>query len=520
MYFLYISLLPIFFFLIPFADDPRNYTRSTGVFFILLFIFLKIRRTINNSNKNQSFVSKNIHFLGISFFETKTWVVYGLVILGLHLWILSELHFRSLFLTENDFVSMSEVLNQTLKGHFFKDHFHGDMENGNYLAHHFSPTLLVLSPFLWLSETRMGYAYGLIFISLGCSYIFFLHIQHFSQKYKIFLFTFFLLNLYNYRIFTAYHFEVLFLLFFLIWILCFKKKYLISEIIFFIICLGVKEDIAIYLVFFSFYFLFKKENARFLGYFSFCLLYYFFIIPYFQNQLDQSTKENWLHIWGKYGQSIPEIILYIIKNPNLILMEIWNRKSVAIDLLGSFSFIPLGSLIIYSSLISILGLHILSTRIWHNSFYHYYSYSILPTLWVGVLDIFSKKPKISIQLLALFFGIGLYFSGNDKHFPLTFQQITEPNFSSIQFAIAKIPKGSSVQVSFQIGALLSRSNPVYPIQAGFVTKDYLLFVPSPLLSKEETNRIEKNLKKQEEDGKIILVFSQNLVKMYKKKDSV
>lgn len=503
---IFFSFIIIFFLflLVPFFSDPRTIVKLISIITFLIGLSLYWK----------SKLPKGIVFLNSLFLQKNLWVWINISLLGLHLFILSQLHLRSFFLTENDFVSMSEILNETIKGNFFHDSFHGDMDKGNYLAHHFSPSLILLTPFLYLSPTRMGYSYGLIFFSLLGVYFFFLNIKTFKLKYKIFLITFYILNLYNYRLFTSYHFEILSLTFFLAWFYYKKNQNRFLEFLLFLFLLGLKEDISIYMSLFSFYFLFEKKYLSFIYYFFTPIIYHFLFIPFAQSFLDQSTTQNWLHIWEGFGNSIPKILLFFLKNPKIIFLQIWNKKKTLVDLYGNFSFLPLASFKILLTASCIVCIHLLSSRIWHNSFYHYYAYSILPSFWIGVLDFFSKKKQLSQTTLFLFLAVSLYFGSLDKHYPLSYPTPSE-DFEIMQEIISKIPFKAEIQVSFQLGALLPRHLKLYPLKNLDNPKEYLLYAPSQFQTESE-QKLEAELKKMEVLGKIILVIEKKRVKLYKK----
>lgn len=276
----------------------------------------------------------------------------------------------------------------------------------------------------------------------------------------------------------------------------------------------LKEDISIYIIFYSFFFLFQKDKLRFTLYFTIPLLYYFILIPYITNFLDQSNKVNWLENWGEYGSSYFEIIYFLLKNPSIVLNKVFFKKNVWIDFLGSFSFLSLGNYASLFCMLPILFLHILSNRIWHNSLYHYYSYSVLPIAWIGVVN-YIRKIRVRSFYIFIFLGISLYFSSLDAHYPLKFPN-SHFDLDSILEVSQKIPKGVDVQVSPQLGVFLSRTNSLFPIRENLLWKDYVLFQPSPFGKEEENSRVLEFLEKAEKIGEIELVIQKKSVKLYRK----
>lgn len=511
---IYIPTFLVLYLILPFYNlDFRATIRGISYFWILL----GLGALLNNKKLQIKFLSPNvICFKKFSFIFHKNFVIFFLFLLMTytsHLVLLLFHHKNALFLTENDFISMSEILNQTLRGNFFLDVFHGNLETGNYLAHHFTPSILILAPFLLIAETRIGYGYGLIFFVALTFFGFYLNIKGFSFKKKFFLLVLFTTNLYNYRLFTSYHFEILFLCFGLFWNWSIQLKKISFEIIFFILILALKEDISLYLAFYSFVFLFKKDFIRFISYFIVCILYYFLFIPFIWDVLDQSARVNWLENWLEYGNTTSEIFFYLLKNPSVIFYKFFSKRNVWINFLGSFSFLNVLNLQYLVSIFLILVIHLLSNRTWHNSLYHYYSYSLLPLVWLGLMESIQKF-RIRSFHLHIFVGISFYFSSLDFHYPLKFLK-PDPKLNLIQEAIQKIPENTSVQASHHIGIFISRKNSLYKLETQ-PFRDYILFCPSPFLNHEENHRAIEFLKSAEKKKEISLIFEKNSVKLYGK----
>jgi uncharacterized membrane protein len=452
--------------------------------------------------------------------QTKLYVAINYIVLLLHILLINENHLLSFFLVEHDTVLFTEVILETARGNFFHSPHLGSVDSSNYLAHHFSPILLIFVPIMKIIPARMSYVYLLFF--------FIILVLFFWEKinYKIhndpeiyFISSIFpIFNHFTYSIFTSYHFELIILTLFIIFMWSILTKKFILNFVIFIMLLLSKEDVSLYLFLFSFVFLFQKRYVHFVLYSTISLLYFLYIPNFFQSYLDQSARINWYNSWLKYGNNHLEItinIVYeIIQNSSLLISIIKGIYKTLIP----FLFLPLFAILFFLPSIPIYILHIVSDRIWYNSFYHYYSYPILPFLFYSFAyglknyqKIRNKNLKLNIAVLLFLFSYLMY---NEKSLPLEMRDIPKDRVSAIRDVIRYIPPGSQVCVQFDLGMFLPRDNPIYPIKNNLV-KDYILVDYdgfSPYFSFED---IEIYLKRLEENKKIKLIAKKSKVKLYK-----
>jgi hypothetical protein len=439
----------------------------------------------------------------------------------MHLILLLYHDYNSFYLVDNDYILINEVINETVSGKFFSVHHLGDIEKANFLAHHFSPGLIIFIPFVLFSTTKIGYGIGLIIISL-LSFIFWKLIirKRFNRIDSIFIFSLICFNLYSYRLFTSYHFEIAIFSFSLLFFLGVYKRNIILEISGYLLAISLKEDMAIYFIFYSFYFLFKKDFKRFSYLFFISSLYYFLIIPYIRTFIDMSANENWLIGWENYGQNNIDIVIGILKNPLGVMESILSKYKIIIELYIGFSFFPIFSLFQIFAVFPLFIMHFTSTRIWYNTIYNYYSYTILAAMFISFLEgyqnVGNKKivKKYKFAILFLIIGLVLFTSSKDVDFPRKFRPIEFLRLASVKDAISLIPKGSSVSIAFDLGALLNSDIKAYPIKEGKYKEYVLLDVKSfsPYISIE---KIENELNKNLVLKKIELIYSQNGVKLYR-----
>lgn len=414
---------------------------------------------------------------------------------------------------------MAEVLNNTSKGLLFKTNYHGNGETANYLAHHFSPSLIVLTPFMFLSEYRLGYGYGLLFFNLlsvaTLSKV--LLLRGFTGKSFRLAIVFFVMNLYVYRLFQAYHFESLFLAFFLILLFSIETQNKALFIISFLFALLLKEDISIYLALFGFYYLLKKEYK--LGFFIFfsSTIYFFFIVPYLMSIPDQSAKINWLFDWRHLGRNYLEILQHIFLSPMEIFQGFIKQKETLWELSFGFAFLFLFYPPIFVVILPIFTIHFLSERMWYNSFYNYYIYPILAFLVYASINTLQKLKRYN-ALLLLVLCLSFYRNSMDALFPFKTFDIDLDRVRGIKNAVEYIPMGVEVSAQFDLSGFVRRQNPVYPVRKDpHKLKEFALLDTKngfyPYIPKEELEKLEIEMKKNQ---LYYLVYEQNGIKLYRR----
>ena len=496
-----IGFFGIYFFLLPFFYIEKTLLLYSFFFIFIFFINLNIEKIV---------YKRIIYF------------IYTLFLL--HTILLNINHYYSFFLFENDVVSMAEVLLETSKGHFFKSNYFGDMDNGNYLSHHFSPALSLLSPLFIIFPHRLIYTFSLIIFNF-ISLILIEKIANYNLKDKKDYLIFCLIPLFNpyfYNLFTSYHFESLFLTFFLVFLYGYLSGNKLYESLGFLLSITLKEDIPIYYIIFSVIFLLKKDYKRFIYLIVICLVY-LNIINQVQLGLDRSAYVNWLGGWSQFGTDKVGIILnFFLKFDTLILLAIRKIDNL-INLLISFSYLPVFSLTELIPCLSIFIIQSSSDRMWYNSFYNYYCYTILPffiySTLIGLPYLTQKNDndKIKNFIYILLTAFCLYANKSDRQIPMKYQNVEEEKVRNVRAVIEKIPINSEVSTFFSLGMHLRTDISSYPLKKDKTKKFILVDTTgfSPYTSIEEINLdIEKNLKEK----KILLYYSKNTVKLYKKTD--
>lgn len=413
------------------------------------------------------------------------------------------------------------MLNRTLHGDFFITSFYTVTRDMNYLAHHFSPSTVLLAPFLLLTETRNGYAYGIFFFNLMSIYTFFLLTRSYIEERTevhllIFLFS---INLYIYRILMSYHFETLFLgLFFLLaYLLKIKKQ--IPALTVFGVTLLLKEDMPVYLFLFSaFYAMFFEVKQGTIGMFLAGTVFY--ITPLIQQNLDYEVLVNWKVVYLSWGGSYSEIIASFIKNPMKVADRILPKWKLLMELFIGTGIVWLMEFRLLFVIFPIIFLHLISDRPWHNEFNHYYSYAFIPFIFYGLIISYTKiRAKLThqkrIALLLFLAALVFYRNSFDSDFPLHFKSVDMERVNTVKKASGLIPPDKGVSVQFDLGAMLPRNVKLYPLRNGYPLQEYILMDAkkgfSPYLPLTELTKMKNYLLQEkkytiefEKDGVVLL----------------
>ncbi|MCG9876622.1 MAG: DUF2079 domain-containing protein [Leptospiraceae bacterium] len=439
-----------------------------------------------------------------------------LILIGIFILISYLIHYvqisyafrNSFFLGERDFTSMAEVILNIGRGLGFYTAFHNE-QTTSYLAHHFAPLLVIFLPFSYVSSSRLFLAWAqLLYFCLILTVIWnMIRSRELNREETYLIFLLFLSNIYLYRLLTSYHFEILFVLFFLLLIRSIENDKSLAKIFFWTICTSlVKEDAAIYL---SIYFLgnifwmsakntlgisailgriksifatklslekseafeFKQSFLQFNVILFFLSVFLFLIgIPSLRKFLQVSPEENWWQIWSNWGNSGLGILKGIISDLPRVLKEISLSSNTVVEIALSTGFLVIFAPRYWFYLLCLFGIHFLSSRIWHNSFYNYYIYPILPVLIVSMLrglDFLkqSSTRQFIIPLLLLTLALNFYRNSWDTNFPFALPKVDPSRLELAETIATKIPVQSSVAVQFDLGVFLSNEVAIFPLEA-------------------------------------------------------
>ena len=512
----------IVFYLVPIGGEFTD-SRPILKFLSLFLFFLSVWSTWNGF-KNKTIVVQQSPTSNPKFFKE---IIFTICILFFfsysYLFKLFE-HLNSFFLVDYDYIGLAEILNNSLLGFPFRTHHYGPEVYGNYLSHHFSPSIIILSPFLLLSETRLGYAYGLLFFIILTFVIFAFLLIKKNIRGNLFLFSMILFasNIYLNRLFFSYHFELLTVFFFLLFFLGKEINKFSISIVAFLFLLLLKEDISIYLTCLGVYFLIQKDWKYGVCLIVIPIIYFLFVPSFFRSFIDKSAFIDWLHYWDKWGVSYLEIATNLVMHPIEVLQIFFSKWKVFRDFLLSFSPVVLLSPSYLLITLPIFLLHFLSDRIWYNTLYNYYAYSVISFFVLNIL--FSipklenfKEGKYSLPAMILCVSISIYSGSGDKLFPYSKMNTDIDRVNALNNVLRDLPKAKTIATQFDMGGFIPRANPVYPLHEKNLDKDYLLIdVNRGITPYIERSRIQEMVGRILEKKTYSLIKENSGIQLYKK----
>lgn len=446
--------------------SPKNFHApfQKGVFLFLFFLTIlnfwkekkiKSQAKTNNNLTNIALLSdKQIIILPYLLFAS---CVFFFITSTYHAFHLTKSLADAFLFQDADYIGISDILLSISHGEGFASSYYSELGEGSYLHHHFSPGMLVLTPFISWFPNKLGLAVGVFFVYQLATILWILWAYQISKHHlkdkgiKFLTFWILLTNqLYLYRIGSSFHFEVLVLVFGLFFFYIWEQREKIQKGSFrspwiyynvlalsIILYLSQKEDIGIYLLLFFLptvfgilYKLWKKkknenrdaqqpsgsptdnsqEKATIRSLtlvFSIVFVWFgfvFFIYPMFG---DRSESVTWTKVLTQeYHSAFKQVTGF--KKTLVIFLEIAISGG-----LGIFQMIPevIGIVLIYVT-------HIFSSRPWHHEVYTYYSYSLVPfLLYSGILWIQSEK-KINLSFAFLILTCLFWKNSLDQNYPL------------------------------------------------------------------------------------------------------
>jgi hypothetical protein len=372
-------------------------------------------------------------------------------------------------LADFDYLALNEIILNTSKGDFFETTHYTQFIKANYLSHHLAFMLVFFVPFQYLTEIRLGYAFALYFLVIINLILVYLITFKFSknQSQSFLVFILIITNGFFYKLNFSYHFELLFFTLLLLSYLFKKLNYTLLEFLTLFLCLGIKEDIFIYIIIYSAYFYLYEKEKKYIAIILISILYFLFFYFYLQPNLPKEAKVDWLSNWSFYKDI----------NPFLSLVDkILSKTNILIKVLLVFMicFVLRKKTILI--LIPIFILHFSSDRIWYNSFENYYSYTILPLLSIFTIDTFiNSNFKYKNYLLLLSLSYLCFDYSLDKTIPYKPRIENTKEIQNLQEVIPIIPANSKLSISYDLGAFIPKDIKLYPIRPEHLTMEYILY---------------------------------------------
>ena len=298
----------------------------------------------------------------------------------------------TLSLNAHDFgIQVGAARNAMLHGNFYCD-----VINMNYLGDHFSPSLILLSPFLFFSAHPVWvllFQNMLLLLSLWQSY----RILRLFCNWKVSLTVVALLvpNLYFTEIFKHdFHIESLgFYLFLVLIYEQFRKDF--RPWIFYavlLVLLGVKEDVSLVLTFFFgfHYFRFKRKRDLFASVGS--LLYFALTMKVFMPYFSDGVYTH-MHRYQSLGNSPSEVFRNFFTDPGRFLAVIkWDSLNA---FLKSYYYLPLLALPEFLPALVPLYYNTASDYFVQSNLWWIHSYMILPLVISAIAVSFGFMSKLA-----------------------------------------------------------------------------------------------------------------------------
>lgn len=279
----------------------------------------------------------------IEFLDQKAWSILLLLTIGYILLfsVFTVLKYQHFQYNALDLAILNQVFYNTSLGNFFGFTIHPH----SYLGDHLELIILLLSPFYFILKSPITLLIlQTIFIGLSAIPIFLLTKRVLAPRLALLMGFIFLANPFVQNM-NLFEFHILpFALFFIFFAFYFfQTKKFFPFLIFFILGLLVREDVALFLVMFSVLSLLQKRSLKWMIT-PFVLSTSWFIaafklFPYF-NQY-QSYKFIYYYSW--MGSSIREMIFFIITHPLDIIGRVFTvyHLFLVLALFSIFIFIPL-----------------------------------------------------------------------------------------------------------------------------------------------------------------------------------
>lgn len=408
----------------------------------------------------------------------------------------------------------------------------------NILGDHFSPILILLSPFRLLWHNAQVLLILQAFIV--CSSVYFIYLilekklQNSLAAYLLSITTYFFLGL-QYAL--DYDFHLVSLSVLPISILLYGlfnqkiKTYWLAILLLFLL----KEDMAIIVFFIGLYQIVIQKKIK-LGIITsvvaggFFLLESQYLMPLFQD--NTTVVKNYIDFYS-LGESKEEIIRTVVTKPWLVGQSMFDapeKINTFIQTHKAFGFLPLLSPFYLLTTAPIWMERFLSFTKTRWLFDQYYGISLTPFLVIGTAHTIKRLSKIfpvkilkmnTVLMMTLLIFLFSFVAMLSAHAPLTrlihpeYYQLSEVE-KSMHKAVSIIPDEVSVSAQQPFVSHLSGRSQIYWFPEHIDDSEYILVVnsrPSTPLNNEERNDYISTLAK---DSSKELVFEENGIFVFKK----
>lgn len=320
-----------------------------------------------------------------------------------------------------------------------------------------------------------------------------------------------------------------------------KKKY-IPTIVFFILSIISKEQVALTTAFFGLYILwheYRNSKRRFyrFGVFVFIVSVAWFIvsmvviIPYFRG-------ENHFAItyYGDFGDSPSSVVIGLIKNPLGIAAKVFNGESLVYigKLLGSVGFLSLFLPTILAIAVPEFAINVLSNNYHMREAIFHYEAVIQPWLYISsiygayqLITILQKRYKVKkapIYVAAYFLVISLFFAYWFGPLPYARKQDNYPT-KYPQQEYREIQKWSTllhdrrfkVSTTEHFAPFFTSRRYFYNFSDTYQNADYILVQAGEIYNSVEKERLIPPYERLKVDKKYQKIYQKNDFEVYEKK---
>lgn len=420
--------------------------------------------------------------------------VAGILVFGLYIFLFTLSADRAMFSADQDVTNVSTAIAHTSLNDILPSPYVAAGASRSFLAHHFSPSLLLFVPFyrvamLFSDSVNHNFYIIMLFVTLLAGMLLWCYYAYRSLPSLRWLLPVAMIPILHsfllYRQILSFHFEVLSLPLMALLLLSLrlqdrqdipgravwlKKSWPLIALLY----AGIKEDMGVYLgLFAGVYFLFecideyrKKgdlsvifDRIRRSVYFRLGLLAVSWTVIAMVGRLWMAGDgaPDWQSYWDvqEFARRYPSFR----KTP---YTYVWALLSSGIWVFFSWR----GTVLV----LLILSLHMVSGMPWHALLESHYSYTLLPFLFAGsirglshIADRYEKGRWSAPLVLSLVFGGGMvadYSLLRDGNHPYSLFA-KHPLYHEVDRMVKLIPDGACVQSSFHLSALVPlRARPI------------------------------------------------------------
>lgn len=514
LFFIIFWLIVIFYWLD--WENPNSYSRFLAFFFFLIGLYgaiskRKIQIQLTGHVRKGNLIEEPFYEMYdyVKKIDKNVLSILSIILLIVWFWhyIKITYTFRDVFfLGERDFTAIGESVLNWIRGYGFYSPFYGE-GNASYLNHHFSPTIGLYAPFFLIFPDRISLAWAHNFFTFASLliwiYMFFPILKETTgvdfnlknqKKWFIIWIVFIFLNLYLYRMLLSYHYEILFVFFFTALLAIRNLTSLSLPIkigmeIFLLLCIaGTKDESLFYLFIYylgeGFYWFLKQfkinnpSTRKFYLYSAiwcwelalFSIIGFFWLLPQLRLSLGIQSQENWTSLWAgwmngsHYSLEEPflafvSLVEGIFSQYSNVISTIYLKLGIGWEIVLGFGMLPLLAPRYYFYILSLFCIHFLSAREWHNEFYNYYIYTILPVMFYaslqGLIVVWKiTKERQGLALGYLVLALVCYRNSWDKEFPYSKEIIYKNAPYSKEYYNQSVPIAKEFGKKFKAGSII------------------------------------------------------------------